>query len=107
MQGLEEQVGLASFFSINLIPTFGIGPVRIRNLLIDNYNNTILILFQFSIICIIENDFTRAAASVRARRQRRARSKEFSIDTLIFIILFILNFVILLFLLKIIFLGGN
>ena len=106
MQGLEEQVGLASFFSINLIPTFGIGPVRIRNLLIDNYN-TILILFQFSIICIIENDFTRAAASVRARRQRRARSKEFSIDTLIFIILFILNFVILLFLLKIIFLGGN
>jgi len=45
MEVLEEQVGPANFSSINLILTSGIGPVRIRNLLVDNYLYIVIILF--------------------------------------------------------------
>lgn len=67
------------------------------------FDNIVLILFTFSIVCVLDDGFVRAGISVRERRERRRRrahdSKKFFINTLIFIILFIINFIILLLLL--------
>src|SRR5687768_6678405 len=63
------------------------------------FDNIVLILFTFSIACVLDDGFVHAGTSVRQRRERRERrrrrahdSKEFFINTLIFIILFIINY---------------
>ena len=104
-QIMEEELGPASFTLIYLTLVFDYDLVRIRNLLVDIY--LYLILFIFLLFVFLGDEFTSTNATLWERSQRRAQSKEFSIDTSISLSYF-LDFVILLLLFKILFLGrGN